>query len=417
MEMNRFVYLDHAAGTAVDPSVIKVMEPYFGAHFGNPSSLYKEGRIGRQSVEYARQGVANILGCESSEVIFTGSGTESDALAVLGVARANKVHGNHILVSSIEHKAVLESAKQLEKEGFDVEYIPVDNYGVVSVDDVVARIKDTTILISIMYANNEIGSIQPIQELGKRIREFKSRKLKVEAEENSLREFSSYLLPPTFYPLLHTDACQAAGQLSINVKDLDVDLMTINASKIYGPKGAGVLYKKEGVILEPLIIGGGQERGLRGGTENVPLIVGMCEALKLVEERRENESERLVNLRDYLLESLKKVIPDVVLNGHPTNRLPNNLHISVPQIEGESIVLMLDEMGIQVATGSACSAQDLEVSHVLRAINQDQSLMHGSIRMTLGKDTTKDDLDYFVSIFSDVVIRLKSMSSLTVHYD
>jgi cysteine desulfurase len=417
MQKDRLVYLDHAAGTAVDPSVIKAMEPYFGVHFGNPSSLYKEGRLGRQSVESARLGIANILGCEPSEVIFTGSGTESDVLAVLGVARAHKAYGNHILVSSIEHKAVLESAKQLEKEDFDVEYIPVDNYGVVSVDDVIARIKDTTILISVMYANNEIGSIQPIQELGKRIREFKSRKLKVESEENSLREFSSYNLPSTFYPLLHTDACQATGQLPVNVKDLGVDLMTINASKIYGPKGIGALYKKDDITLEPLIIGGGQERGLRGGTENVPFIVGMYEALTLVEERRDAESIRLCSLREYLLESLKRAIPDVVLNGHPTNRLPNNLHISVPQIEGESVVLMLDEMGIQVATGSACSTNDLEVSHVLRASNQDESLMHGSIRITLGKDTTKEDLDYFVSIFSDVVIRLKSMSSLTVQYD
>ncbi len=427
METKRSVYLDHAATTPIDIGVLEKILPYFGNEYGNPSSMYESGRKSRRVIENARQGIAELIGANSNEIIFTGSGTESDNLAVLGVTRANKEYGNHILISSIEHKAVLESAKRLEKEGFDVEYIPVDKYGIVDVDEIMNMITDKTILISVMYANNEIGSIQPVQELGRRIRELKSRKSKVESKENSRSEFPASPNEErrtTNFPLLHTDACQAVGQLPVDVRMLGVDLMTCNASKIYGPKGVGVLYKKDTITIEPIIVGGGQEGGLRSGTESVPLIFGMYESLTMIEKNREVESVRLTSLRDYTLRKLQENIPDIVINGHPTNRLPNNIHISIPSIEGESIVLMLDERGIQVSTGSACSSHDLEVSHVLKAIylrpsrelaSSDQNLMHGSIRMTLGKDTTKSDIDYCLQELSAIVVRLKSMSPLTMN--
>lgn len=398
MKGNKQIYLDNAATTPIDNQVLEKMLPYFGSEYGNPSSIYESGRKSAHVIYSARKDIAEIIGANSSEIIFTGSGTESDNLAILGVARANKEHGNHILTSSIEHKAVLESVKQLTKEGFVVEYIPVDKYGIVDVDEIAKLITEKTILISVMYANNEIGSIQPIEEISKKIREFKNHQPVI-----------------SNYPLFHTDACQAVGQLPINVQTLGVDLMTFNASKIYGPKGIGVLYKEENVKIEPIIFGGGQEGGLRSGTESGPLIVGMCEALKIVEEKREIESERLINIRDHLIKCLMDNIPDIILNGHPTNRLPNNIHISISSIEGESIVLMLDEKGIQVSTGSACSSHDLEVSHVLRAINQPSNIMHGSLRISLGKDTTKEDLDCCVQELSGIVKRLKSISPLTIN--
>lgn len=398
MEMKGLIYLDNAATTPIDEKVLEKMLPYFRGEYGNPSSIYKSGRKAKQVIEHARQGLADVIGAKSSEVIFTGSGTEANNLAILGVARANKKYGNHILVSTIEHKSVLESVKQLEKEGFIIEYIPVDNYGVIDVDEIMKLITDKTILISVMYANNEIGTIQPIQELSKRVSEFKNQE------------------PRTInYPLVHTDACQVAGQLSIDVRKLGVDLMTLNGGKIYGPKGIGVLYKKENINIEPIIFGGGQESGLRGGTESVPLIVGMLEALCMVDKNREIESVRLTELRNYLIVKLKEIIGDVVLNGHPTNRLPNNVHISIPKIEGEAVVLMLDEMSVQVSTGSACSSKDLEVSHVLKAINQSPEIIHGSIRFSLGKETRKDDIDYVMGVLGDIVKRLKSMSSLTIN--
>ncbi len=426
MESKRHIYLDNAATTPIDKEVLVKMLPYFGDEYGNPSSIYETGRKSASVIQSARKGVAEILGAKESEIIFTGSGTEGDNLAILGCARANKQYGNHILISSIEHKAVLEPAKQLEKEGFVVEYIPVDKHGIVDVDEIMKMITDKTILISVMYANNEIGSIQPIAKIGTFLQELRSKKQEARIEENSRSEFSStitYHLPPTTFPIFHTDACQAVGQLSINVQTLGVGLMTLNAGKIYGPKGVGVLYKKENVSIEPILFGGGQEHGMRSGTESVPLIIGMHEALKISEERRVNESERLTSLRDYFLKRLQERIPNIVVNGHPTNRLPNNIHISIPAIEGESIVLMLDEMGIQASTGSACSSMDLEVSHVLHAIYSRQScepagsdvnLMHGSIRFSLGKETTKEDIDYTVGVLEGIVKQLQNMSSLTL---
>jgi cysteine desulfurase len=362
------IYLDHAAGTPTSNEVLDSMLPYFGADYGNPSALYSLGRKARYVVEKSRGAVASILQALPDEIIFTGSGTESNNLALIGTARANKIHGNHVLVSAIEHKSVLEATQQLTKEGFIVESVPVDVFGMIDVNDCVRRVNKNTILISVMYANNEIGTIQPIKEL--------SRALSVKRKGG-------------MYPIFHTDACQAAGYLSLNVKDLGVDLLTLNGSKIYGPKGVGVLYRKKSVAMWSIIFGGGQEEGLRSGTESLPNIVGFQEALSRVERQKEKEAVRIAILRDECLKSLRGVLPFLVLNGHPKERLPNNIHISIPDIEGESVVLMLDSLGIAVATGSACSSKDLKVSHVLQAINQEPLLMHGSLRITLGETTTK----------------------------
>ncbi len=396
--------MDHAATTPTRADVLNVMLPYFDEKYGNPSSLYSSGRKSYSVIEKSRQNIANILGVEKDEIIFTASGTESDNMAILGIARANREHGNHILISAIEHKAVIEPAKQLEKEGFVIEYIPVDNFGMINVKDVISRITDKTILISVMYANNEIGTIQPIKELVEAIKEFRN-----EFPAGNLK------LKTGNFPIFHTDACQAAGYLSLNVKDIGVDLMTLNGSKIYGPKGIGILYKNKNVKIEPIISGGGQERGMRSGTQNLPAIVGFDFALTRVEERREEEFQRLTEIRDYFIKGLNTSIPDLVLNGHPVSRLPNNVHISIPAIEGESMLLMLDELGIQASTGSACSASDLQVSHVLLAIKQDVSLMHGSLRFTLGEKTSKEDCDYVISSLTDIVNKLKKISPIKNH--
>lgn len=393
MKTKTEIYLDNAATTTTDTEIVQLMLPYFNSAYGNPSSIYSSGRNSHVVMEESREKIAKILDVDREEIIFTGSGTEANNLAVLGFARANRKYGNHILISSIEHKSIIESAKQLEREGFDVEYIKVDKYGMIDVEDCISRIKDETILISVMYANNEIGTIQPIEELGRRIKEIKN--LKQETRN---------------YPIFHTDACQAVGYLPINVPKIGVDMMTVNGSKIYGPKGIGFLYKNKNINVEPIIFGGGQEHGFRSGTENLPYIVGFGEALLRVEKRREEESLRVAKLRDYFIDELQRAIPDMVLNGHTTLRLPNNIHISVPLVEGESVVLMLDELGIQVSTGSACSANDLQVSHVLMAINQDASLMHGSIRISLGEKTSKEDCDYVISVLPQIILKLRSIS-------
>ncbi|MCX6756981.1 MAG: cysteine desulfurase family protein [Candidatus Nomurabacteria bacterium] len=388
------IYMDYAATTPTRADVLSVMLPYFDEEYGNPSSLYSSGRKSNSVIERSRGNIAKILGVEKDEIIFTASGTESDNMAILGVARANREYGNHILISSIEHKAIIEPAKQLEKEGFIIEYIGVDKDGMIDVKDAVSRITDKTILISVMYANNEIGTIQPIREL--------------------TEELKSYKLQANGYPLFHTDACQAAGYLPIDIKSLGVDMMTLNGSKIYGPKGIGILYKNKNVKIEPIISGGGQERGLRSGTQNLPAIVGFDFAFTRVEERRAEEFQRLTEIRDYFIKGLNTSIPDLVLNGHSTSRLPNNIHISIPGVEGESMLLMLDELGIQASTGSACSASDLQVSHVLMAIKQDVSLMHGSLRFSLGENTSKDDCDYVISSLIDIVNKLKKISPINI---
>ncbi len=400
-------YFDHAAATPIAPEVLEGMMPFFDASYSNPSSLHTSGRKANEVLSSARHRVASLLHAEDEEIIFTGSGTESDVLAIIGTARAYKHYGNHILVSSIEHKAVLEAVEYLKNEGFIVDYIPVSPQGLISVEDCLSRITDQTILVSVMYANNEIGTIQPIKELARAIQQLK------EKRKTDTAISTRYSLHATHLPLIHTDACQAAGYLSLDVIELGVDLMSLNGSKIYGPKGVGVLFKRKGIMLEPVICGGGQEYGFRSGTENLSAIVGMSLALDRVEKKKE-EGKRLRVLRDRCIVELIDAIPGIVLNGHPTKRLPNNINISIPHVEGESMVLMLDHEGIEVATGSACSSHSLSPSHVLLAIGQDPTLLHGSIRITLGESTTEEACKRLVRKLASVVERLRSLSPLTI---
>ena len=392
---NKTIYLDYAATTPLDTQVLEKMLPYFGSQFSNASSMHSSGRHAAQVITKVRREVANILGAYPEEIIFTGSGTESDNLAIKGVARVNRNFGNHIIISAIEHKAVIESAKQLESEGFMVSIIPVDFLGMIDIDACMKLITDRTILISVMYANNEIGTIEPIKELAAAVEKWRGAH------------------GQTTFPLLHTDACQAAGALSLSVKELGVDLMSLNGSKIYGPKGVGILYKKKTVSIRPTIVGGEQEKNLRAGTECLPLIVGFGEALKCADNIRKTENSRMVTLREYFMDMLVRNIPGAIINGHRTERLPNNVHISIPHIEGESILLMLDKLGIEASTGSACSAYDLKPSHVLMAIGQTAEFAHGSIRFSLGRDTTQNDIDYVLSVFPGIASRLSSISALT----
>jgi cysteine desulfurase len=389
------IYLDYAATTPTDTYVLQEMQNYFSPLYGNPSSLHTSGRRSLLAITSARENIARILGVSPDEIIFTGGGTESDNLAILGVARANKKYGNHIIISSIEHKAVLEAARVLKSEGFCVSIASVDEHGVLDIDECMSLVRKETILVSVMYANNEIGTVEPIQKLANKIKDMRGR---------------------LHTPLLHTDACQAVGYLDIDIPRIGVDLLTLNGSKIYGPKGIGVLYKRKDVIIEPLIVGGGQENALRAGTEAVPLIVGMCLALEKAEQMRESETKRLEILREYFTQGIKNSIPTARINGHPTIHLPNIVHITVPCIEGESMVLLLDAVGVEVATGSACSAQDLKPSHVLSAIGQDENIIHGSIRFSMGRHTTKEHIDYVLSVFPPIVERLLSASAITTSY-
>jgi len=385
------IYLDHASTTYVDKRVFNKMLPFFSHFFGNPSSLHLAGRITKQAIDKARADIAKILGAKKEEVVFTGSGTESDNLAIIGAALANTKSGKHIIVSKIEHKAVLEAAKKLEKHGFKITYLNVDNSGLVKLSDLKRKLRRDTILVSVQYANNEIGTIQQISEISEIIKKFRK-------DRQS--------------PLFHTDACQAAGVLTLDVNKLGVDLLTFNGSKIYGPKGVGCLYVRRGTKLEPQIVGGGQEMGLRSGTENVPLIVGLSEALKLAEETKQQENKRQIQLRDYFIKKVLKSIKDVNLNGHSQKRLPNNINISVKGVEGESLLLMLDKYGIYCSTGSACSSTDLTISHVLAAIGLFPELAQGSIRLTLGRDTDKKKMDYVLKILPIVIDKLRKISSV-----
>src|SRR3989344_2786231 len=361
------IYLDYAATTYVDKSVLNKMLPFFSDFFGNPSSLHRAGRTTKQAIDSARAGIAGIIGAKKEEVIFTGSGTESDNLAIIGAAHANAEFGKHIIVSKIEHKAVLGAAKKLEKEGFGVTYLNVDGSGLVKLLELKKYLKKDTTLVSVQYANNEIGTIQPIFKISKIIK-------KVRGEKR--------------FPLFHTDACQAAGALAMDVNKLGVDLMTFNGSKIYGPKGIGCLFVKRGVNLESQILGGGQEMGLRAGTENVSSIVGLFEALKLAEKIKHRESRRQIRLRNYFIKNVLR------------------------SVEGESLMLMLDRYGIFCSTGSACSSTDLTPSYVLSAIGLSAELTQGSIRMTLGRDTDKEKLDYVLKVLPAVVKKLRKISSV-----
>ncbi|MCA9357469.1 cysteine desulfurase [Candidatus Nomurabacteria bacterium] len=387
------IYLDHAASTPIDPEVLAVMSLAYSTTYGNPSSLHQIGRQAVDTLDTARTRIATTLEVKPDEIIFTGSGTESDNLAIIGIARANQMHGRHIVVSSIEHKAVLAAAHTLEKEGFSITYIKPDEAGIISVEAVLSAVTTDTILISIMYANNEIGTVQPIKAISEALKNIR---------------------PDQTYPIIHTDACQAPGMLPISPTTLDVDAMTLNGAKVYGPKGVGLLYLKKGIAIEPVLVGGGQEGGLRAGTESVPLILGFALALEKAVANTKKESVRLRSLQQFFIAELESKLSVVILNGHRTERLSNNINICIPDVEGESLVLLLDQANICCATGSACSAQDLEPSHVLRAIGRNDDIIHGSLRFSLGKSTTKKDLQYTVETLVASVTRLKSITASTV---
>jgi len=386
------VYLDHAATTYVDPEVLKMAEPYFVEHFGNPSSLYSLGRTAKVAIEESRATIAKYLGADPMEIIFNGSGTESDNMAILGIARAYKDKGNHIIVSSIEHHAILDTVDSLKKEGFEVTLISVGEDGIIKLEELEKAITDKTILVSVMYANNEIGTIQPLAEISKIIAQKKKGAL----------------------PYFHTDAAQAAGYLDLNVTKLGVDLLSFNGSKIYGFKGTGALYVKKGVRIAPQVHGGGQERNLRSGTENVAGIVGLAKALELAQENKEAENNRLSQLRDYFTKELVARMAKIVVNGSLEKRLPGNVNVSILDIEGEALLLYLDAHGIYCSTGSACTSQTLEPSHVILALGRPYEYAHGSIRFSLGRKTTKEDLDYALETLPPIVELLRKISPVNL---
>ena len=379
-------YMDHSATSPVNPEVLKEMLPYFTESFGNASTLYALGREARTAMEKAREQVASLIGAQPEEVYFTSGGTESDNIAIKGASRHLKNKGNHIITSSIEHPAVLETCKHLEKEGFRVTFLPVNEEGIVSLRDLKDAITPETILITVMHANNEIGTIQPIKEIGA-----------------LAREKGIYF---------HTDAVQSVGKIPVNVGDMNVDLLSISAHKLYGPKGVGVLYIRRGVQIDPLLHGGGHERGMRPGTENIPGIVGLGKACQIAEDNLEKNMEYVSSLRDRLIQGVLGNIEQSYLNGHPTKRLPNNANFRFTGIEGESLVLQLDAKEINASTGSACSSKKLEPSHVLMAIGLKEVDAHGSLRISLGTENTPQDIDYTIDAIDEVVERLRSMSPL-----
>ena len=383
----RAIYMDHASTTAVDPRVVDAMLPYFTRKYGNPSSMHSVGRDAAGGLEEARRTVAGILGAEPREIIFTSCGSESDNLAIRGVAFSSRAKGNHIITSPIEHHAVGHTCMQLEKEfGFDVTYVPVDRYGVVDPEAVAHAITDRTVLISIMHANNEVGTIEPIADIG--------------------RIALSKGIP------FHTDAVQAGGALDLDVGRLEVDLLSLSAHKFYGPKGVGVLYVRQGTPLMPIQTGGGHERNRRAGTENVPYAIGLATALKLAHEHRAANRQRLAELRDRLVAGVLSAIPDAELTGHPTDRLPNNASFVFAGVEGESILLSLDLAGVAASSGSACTTGEEQASHVLTAMGVRPEVAHGSLRLTLGNENSEEDVDYVISVLPGIIERLRKMSPL-----
>jgi cysteine desulfurase len=383
----RTVYMDHAATTPVGPRVVEAMLPYFTERYGNASSIYRPGQEARKAIDEARADVAQILNCTPREVIFTSCGSESDNLAIRGIAFLTRDKGNHIITSSIEHHAVGHTCEQLEKHfGFQVTYLPVDKYGRVDPADVEKAITEKTILITIMYANNEVGTIEPIAEIGAIARAHK--------------------IP------FHTDAVQAGGALDLDVEALNVDLLSLSAHKFYGPKGVGVLYLRRGVRLLPTQTGGAHELNRRAGTENVAGIVGLATALKLAQEHREENNRKLIALRDRLIEGILSSIPDAQLTGHPEERLPNNASFTINYVEGEGMLLGLDMMGVAASSGSACTSASLEPSHVLLAMGIPPEVAHGSLRLTMGHENSEEDVDYLLEVLPRIVERLRSMSPL-----
>lgn len=382
----RIVYLDNSATTKTDEVVIKEMLPYLTENYGNPSSIYKIGRENKKAVEEAREKVSKVLNCEPSEIYFTAGGSESDNTAIRGIAYSYKNKGNHIITSKIEHPAVLETCKQLEKEGFEVSYIGVNEKGILNIDELKNAIKPTTTLISIMFANNEIGTIEPIKEIGQI------------AKENGI--------------LFHTDAVQAVGSVKIDVKEMNIDSLSMSAHKFYGPKGIGVLYVRKGIRFNKFINGGHQERNKRAGTENVAGIVGLGKAIEIAYEDLDEHNKKIKELRDYYVEQVKEKIPYIKINGDMEERLPGNSNISFRFIEGEGLLLNLDLKGICASSGSACTSGSLDPSHVLLAIGLPHEIVHGSLRISIGKYNTKEDIDYLVENLVEIVNRLREMSPL-----
>ena len=383
------IYLDNAATTAVSPEVLEAMLPYFTQCFGNPSSIHSTGRDARRVVDAARKQVAAAIGAQPQEIYFTAGGSESDNWAIKGTAFAKRSKGNHIITSAIEHHAVLHTCAWLEKQGFEVTYLPVDEFGRVRVEDVEKAITDKTILITIMAANNEIGTIQPIAEIGKL------------AHDKGI--------------LFHTDAVQAIGAMPIDVNAMHIDMLSMSGHKFHGPKGIGALYIRKGVKIDQYLHGGAQERGQRAGTENLAGIVGMGKAIEIATQHLEENAARLTVLRDKLIDGILAEIPDVRLNGHRTQRLPNNVNVSVRYVEGEALLLRLDLAGIAGSSGSACTSGSLDPSHVLLAIGLPHEIAHGSLRLSLGTDTTEAEIDEVLDKLPGIVKNLRDMSPLNAY--
>ena len=390
----KLIYLDHAATTPLRSEALDLMIPYFTQTFGNPSSIYTRAQESRKAMHDARETIASILDCRVSEIVFTSGGTESDNTAIKGVAFGLRTLGNHIITSNIEHHAVLHTCYQLEQFGFDVTYLPVDGHGLVSPEDVAAAITDKTILVSVMLANNEIGTIQPIKKI-------------VEVTKKNAKRLQRSIV-------VHTDAVQAAGQLELNIEDLGVDMLSLSGHKFGGPKGVGLLYVRRGTAFEPHQMGGGQERQRRSGTENVPGIVGMAEAFRLAEQERDLAVRHCTRLRDRIITGIEERISGVQINGHATQRLANNVSVSFDGVEGEPILLALDFAGICASSGSACSSASLEPSHVLTAIGLTAEQAQASLRITVGKDNNDEDVEYLIDKLSEIVTKLRSMPSLSV---
>ncbi|MBI5207413.1 MAG: cysteine desulfurase NifS [Candidatus Firestonebacteria bacterium] len=384
--MHKRIYLDHNATTPVSHQVLETMLPYFKEYFGNASSIHSFGKEAKQALEKARGHVAELINCEHSEIVFTSGGTESDNFAVFGIVKANRSKGNHIITSQIEHHAILNPCKVLEREGYEVTYLPVDEYGIVNLNELKAAIKDTTILISIMAANNEIGTIQPLEEIGSI------------ASTNGI--------------FFHSDAVQAAGKIPLDVKKLKIDMASLSSHKIYGPKGVGALYVRKGIKIFPLQYGGHHEHNKRAGTENISGIVGFGKACELAKINMDKDNKYLLNLREKLYNGITENITDVSINGHPKKCLSGTISLSFKYIEGESILLNLNDIGIAASSGSACTSGSLEPSHVLLALGISPLNAHGSIRFSIGRENTEEEIDYVIEHLPKIVKKLRNMSPL-----
>ncbi len=380
------IYLDNCATTPLHPDVLKAMLPFLRHSFGNPSSIHAVGRKAREAVEEARGRVAALIGASATEIVFTSGGTEANNLAIQGIVHTHKNRGNHIVTSSIEHHAVLKTCQYLERNGFTVTYLPVDHHGIVNPEDVKKALTDKTILVSVMHANNEVGTIEPIDEIG--------------------RITAARGIP------LHTDAAQSAGKVPLDVKEMSVDLLSISAHKFHGPKGIGALYIREGIRIDPILHGGGQERDVRSGTENVASIAGLGKACELAKETLAIRMDEIRKMRDALQGLVSAAVPGLVINGHPVSRLPNCLSVSVPEIMAETIVRDLDARGIYVSAGSACTSHSVEISHVLSAMGLPKETALGTVRLSLGIMNTPDQIEYAATVFAEVVEKLKTLAEI-----